>query len=285
MNPGIRLRSHVSTITIILANILTIAFAIVYKWDIADVLWIYWAQSLIIGIFHFFTILEQKQFSTEGFERYSQPIPATISTLHKVAGFFIFHYVILHLIFLAFLVYLWELTPSMSALNLALCIVAFLGAHSFSYWKNRRKFADTRQNIWWLMFYPYARIIPMWLTLTVGINFARDYSITLITFLILKTCADVIMHVLEVESTIVDERNNKPDIIPIKEENEELTNNTYSGQNKPLYIWTVIKIELKEAKLLKSWQNILYIVLTVALMIFLIITIVYFDSSNPRYPW
>ena len=43
------------------------------------------------------------------------------------------------------------------------------------------------------MFYPYARIIPMHLTIVFGFNFGG----ALILFLVLKTFADVIMHIVE----------------------------------------------------------------------------------------
>jgi hypothetical protein len=221
MNQSVRLRSHVSTITLILANILTIVFAVVQKWDIADVLWIYWAQSLIIGIFHFLYILGLKQFSTKDFPIRSRLLHSPQGIKRTAAWFFLFHYGIPHLIFLVFLIYLWQLTPSMSALSLALCILAFLGAHGFSYWENRRKTADIKPNLWLLMFQPYARVIPMWLTLTVGINFARDYSLTLIIFLVLKTIADVVMHVIEINNVRADDEEVKVYVtLPISNDDE-----------------------------------------------------------------
>jgi hypothetical protein len=43
------------------------------------------------------------------------------------------------------------------------------------------------------MFYPYARVIPMHLTLTLGFFISSP----LLFFLLLKTLADAIMHVVE----------------------------------------------------------------------------------------
>ena len=68
----------------------------------------------------------------------------------------------------------------------------FLGNHVFSYFYNKPR--DTgRQKIGTLMFYPYARIIPMHLTLILGVFLDGG----LLLFLLLKTLADVIMHVVE----------------------------------------------------------------------------------------
>ena len=43
--------------SLIAANLLTIAFAIIGNWDLATVLFIYWAQSVIIGIFTVVSLL------------------------------------------------------------------------------------------------------------------------------------------------------------------------------------------------------------------------------------
>lgn len=68
----------------------------------------------------------------------------------------------------------------------------FLGNHLFSYFYNRPR--DTgRQNIGALMFYPYARIVPMHLTIILGFFLSGD----LLLFLLLKILADAIMHVVE----------------------------------------------------------------------------------------
>lgn len=226
------MRRHLSTVILILANILTIVFAVVQKWDIGDVVWIYWTQSIIIGFFHFFYILSQKQFSTELIKYDKIPIPATRATQHKMAWFFLCHYGLIHLIFFVFLRYLWQLTPSISALSFALCIIAFLGTHGFSYWESRQKVAATKPNIWSLMFHPYARVVPMWLTLTIGIQYARDYSTTLFLFLGLKTLADVIMHVTEIENVRADNRADKPILISNADETIDDTQPVSKEQKK-----------------------------------------------------
>lgn len=73
-----------------------------------------------------------------------------------------------------------------------LTALLFFINHLFSYFYNRPK--DTKkQNIGSLMFYPYARIIPMHLTIIFGSSFGGALPL----FLVLKTFADAIMHVVE----------------------------------------------------------------------------------------
>ena len=44
-------------VSLILANLVTIVLAILGNWDLATVMFIYWAQSIIIGIFSVISIL------------------------------------------------------------------------------------------------------------------------------------------------------------------------------------------------------------------------------------
>ena len=200
MKLGRYFRVDKSAILLLFANILIIIFAVVQKWDIRDVLWIYWAQSLIIGIFNFFHILVLKNFSEEG---YDFRLHVKMSMKSRMALFFIIHYGLCHLIFLVFLICVWQIIPHMSAIFFALGIIAFLVTHGFEYWQNRSRDIDRIPNIGDITFYPYARIIPMWLTLTLGIYYGQGSLNTLVLFLVLKTIADVIMH-------MVDHRNDKP---------------------------------------------------------------------------
>src|SRR3989344_790985 len=57
-----------STISLVFANILVIFAALFEHWDTATVLWIYWLQSVIIGLFTFVNIITLKDFSTQNFK-------------------------------------------------------------------------------------------------------------------------------------------------------------------------------------------------------------------------
>ena len=83
-------------------------------------------------------------------------------------------------------------------------IIFFLN-HLFSFWYNRKEFEGEKPNIGKIMFFPYARIIPMHLavmaygvfTIFSGIAGFELYFIPLILFLVLKTFSDLIMHLAE----------------------------------------------------------------------------------------
>ncbi|MBK7501035.1 MAG: hypothetical protein IPI19_18645 [Ignavibacteriales bacterium] len=61
--------SKTSTLSLIFSNLLVIFFAIVDGISANEVLWIYWSQSVIIGIFNFIKMITLKDFSTEGFKQ------------------------------------------------------------------------------------------------------------------------------------------------------------------------------------------------------------------------
>jgi len=186
-----------SVALLVLANLVTIVIAVVQKWNLRDIMWIYWGQSVIIGVFNWRRILDLKQFSTEGFRINDQPVEPTRKTQLQTAWFFLFHYGFFHFVYFLFLYHDNRPLPNSRLLVIAACIGAFLVNHAFSYWHNRERDMNRKPNIGTVMFFPYARIIPMHLTIVSGSFFAGDSRAGLLLFLGLKTVADVIMHMVE----------------------------------------------------------------------------------------
>jgi hypothetical protein len=192
---------------LLLSNFTTIFLATKENWNLLTMIWVYWFQSVTIGFFNFIRILQLKEFSTEGFRINGQPAQPTQSTKIFTAFFFLFHYGLFHFIYLWFLFHntIFNLLNSIFFINayeksldflelkyIFLTALLFFLNHLFSYFYNRPR--DTKkQNIGTLMFYPYARIIPMHVVMSLGVNFGGD----LVLFLALKTFTDAIMHAVE----------------------------------------------------------------------------------------
>lgn len=186
-----------STVVLLLSNLLTIALAVYQQWDVFVVMWVYWGQSVIIGYFNFRRITDLKKFSTVGFMINDQPVKPTPKTQRQTALFFALHYGIFHLAYLGFLSTDIEVAGGFPLFNVLLCIGVFYLNHWFSYRYNREQEQDRVPNIGSIMFYPYIRIIPMHLMIITGITFFGGGGGALIIFLLMKTAADVAMHVIE----------------------------------------------------------------------------------------
>lgn len=172
----------VSLWLLIFSNFITIFFAIKDGWSLAVILWIYWSQSVIIGIFSFIRLVQFKESSTGNF--YAK---------NRTAFFFLFHYGFFHFCYALFLLNSFRWAIKYSDIKfILLSVLLFFVNHLFSYIYNKPR--DTKnQKIGTLMGYPYARIIPMHFLIVSGVYFGQT---PLIFFLLLKTLSDAVMHIV-----------------------------------------------------------------------------------------
>lgn len=194
--PAFNLRDP-SLWAIILGNFFSIAMAFFQEWPLYQTLWVYWSQSVIIGIINFYRIINLEKFTTKGLTINDKAVPETTAGKIQIASFFALHYGFFHFIYALFL---WtELPliniPTKDIIFTALCICGFIGSHSYSFRYNANlDFKDKSPHLGTLMFYPYMRIIPMHLIIIFGASMGQA---ALIVFMILKTVADAGMHVVE----------------------------------------------------------------------------------------
>ncbi|MDP3973751.1 MAG: DUF6498-containing protein [Candidatus Daviesbacteria bacterium] len=182
-----------SVISLLFSNILVVILAVVQKWEISTVLWVYWMQSIIIGFFQFIRILSLKNFSTENFTVNNNPVSPTTQTKTFTAFFFIFHYGFFHFLYTVFLFNFFT-TSTLDFKYLFAGGSIFFINHLFSFYHNRMIDQQKVQNIGQLMFSPYVRIIPMHLIIIFGAILGQS---ALFVFLLLKTLADLLMHVVK----------------------------------------------------------------------------------------
>ena len=183
-----------SAYPLIFANLITIVYAYVFHWEFSDLLLVYWWQSVFIGFFQIFKILDLKNFTTTGLRINDRPVSPTSESKRYVAAFFALHYGFFHLVYLAFIFHLSSFSSPLNFLGSLPMAGVFLLNHFFSYFQNRAADSVKLQNLGAVMFRPYIRIIPMHLV----IIFAQSLGqASIIFFQILKTFADVVMHSFE----------------------------------------------------------------------------------------
>lgn len=90
------LRVDLSIWVLLASNLAAIIWAQIAAWQLGTVMWVYWTQSVGIGVLWFFKILTLREFSTEGFTMNERSVQPTIETRNRTAFFFLFHYGFFH---------------------------------------------------------------------------------------------------------------------------------------------------------------------------------------------
>jgi hypothetical protein len=180
-----------STRLLILTNVLTLILAIWQGMRLGDVIWAFWLQSVTIGAYSAIRIFTLKNFSTQNLESNGKPVPETAAGKNSTGIFFIFHYGFFHLIYAIFLSSFYG-PISFGILGLSIPLIF---NHTYSYFHNKKELERKKQNLGTLMFWPYFRILPMHFFIIFGSILPG--IIGLIFFTLLKTGADMLMHVVE----------------------------------------------------------------------------------------
>ena len=199
-------------ISLLFANLVTIVLAIVQHWDLATVMFIYLAQSIIIGIFTVISLLGADNATLVA--DLGKPIQerggsGTISPRHVraykclLAGFFTLHYGLFHWGYYAFIVESGIFgSVNFSDPNIWFSCGLFFANHLYSHITYRHEGAKGAGYVNEQFFRPYQRIIPMHFTIIFGSMvvfalqvFGIDATMpVLVLFLLLKTRSDIFAH-------------------------------------------------------------------------------------------
>jgi hypothetical protein len=185
-----------SVYVLIAANLLALLIAWATHMSLRELMLVYWIQSVIIGICSAIRILNLERFSTENLKFNNQPVAEEPASKTKVAAFFALHYGFFHFGYLLFLSLDRAQEPGGSAAGYLLCALVFAANHGYSLLQNVRRDALGRPNLGTLMFLPYARIVPMHVTILAGGSlYGGAHAFALFGFL--KIIADAVMHTVE----------------------------------------------------------------------------------------
>jgi len=201
--------SKTSTWMIVFSNVIVIFFAIVDNLSAFEVLWIYWFQSVIIGVFNFIKIISLKEFTTTGFRRSGNELPPTKAAKYSTAIFFLIHYGFFHFVYAMFLGGFSGNTGSSTSNSQSnyLFITSFIFFISYliEYIQFSRTQPEVIPNLGVLMFAPYFRIIPMHFTIIFGgfvgvlgsfISMNLDLLI-IVLFVGIKTFIEIIINAVD----------------------------------------------------------------------------------------
>ena len=186
---------------IVAGNVLTIAIALWQRWPVTLLLWPFWIQSVVIGRYAYKRMLALRRFTTEGMKLNGKPVEPTDASKRSVAQGFAMLYGFFHAGYFVFLLVLsfmpeYGRPPTMlDCLLIAACGYAFWLAHRDSHRRNLAADLDGERNLGHVMLLPFARVLPMQFTICLGLAFGGLGA--MLVFGVMKTLADVVMHVVE----------------------------------------------------------------------------------------
>ena len=178
-----------SLLVLVIFNLYLLDYYQKHPTEIGSLIFLYWAQSVLIGVVNFFDILTVPHIEPGSMTMNDKPVEDNAKSKGCIAFFFLVHYGVFHLVYLVFILvkipanfnYIFMLTGiAILAANL---IIDFI----------RRKMQQKNKavNIGTMFFLPYARIIPMHFMILLP-EFIKVSNLTV--FIVLKIVMDLLMH-------------------------------------------------------------------------------------------
>jgi hypothetical protein len=157
----------------------------------STIIWLYWCQSVLLGIFNFFDMLTLKNADVSNLTINGKPATKQMSR-GCLPFFFLGHYGIFHFVYLIFL----SIDFQFSNVDYSILKWAILGLfvnQLIHFIQNKTSYSRVPRKIGTMFFVPYLRIVPMHLTILLP-KFIGWTPV--LTFLILKTIFDLLGHLI-----------------------------------------------------------------------------------------
>ena len=166
------MKRYAETISLILANAVTLVIALDQQWPLALLAWPFWAQSIVVGGFAWRRILVTPDYTAvraririNGRRLVREEWPRA-----RLAGFFLTHYGFFHLAYLVLLLFITDVGVFSSPWLLAMAtVLPFLWSQYEEHRRQVERDRATMPTVGLLMGLPYLRVIPMHLTLFFGL--------------------------------------------------------------------------------------------------------------------
>lgn len=172
-------------------NAWCIIFYMQHPGSFNTLLWLYWLQSVLIGLFHFLDLLTVKNMDVGSMTINGQPVNNSAQSKGCASVFFLFHYQFFHFVYIIFL-FIGNRGPIDFRFILISAAILVLEL-TISLIRNKRIQKEMTINFGLLFFLPYLRIIPMHLFILLPKFLGISGSLL---FVVLKMLADIGMYLL-----------------------------------------------------------------------------------------
>ena len=142
--------------------LLNIFFIYEYKDDpknYSTIIWVFWCQSVLIGVFNFLELLTTQTVNSKGFTMNDKPVDPEKSR-GCYSFFFLFHYEVFHLVYFFFLVVQLG-AKSIDVSFLKYASLALTANLIIAFIRRTQEYKIRTPNLGTMFFLPYLRIIPM----------------------------------------------------------------------------------------------------------------------------
>jgi hypothetical protein len=184
---------NIPLISLILSNLVPIFGVIFLQWSIEEIIFLYWFENIVIGIYNIFKIIKSEgQIKYEENQKVNRPLVKTF-----IIVFFIFHYGFFTLIHGVFV---FTLFIKSNILNTSIlwAILSLFISHGISYFKNylgSGEYKKVDPNMLFLQ--PYKRIVIIHLTIIFGgilVSVFGSNFLALIILISAKIFLDIKLH-------------------------------------------------------------------------------------------
>lgn len=198
--------------SIIAANFIVIALSQWREWSLASLIWTYWCQSLITGLFWFFRMLELKDFHAESWMMEGDlkklaekcmltresPMDTAFRAKAQLAAGQLFLFITIHVTLLLRIRSLIPESETWDFRNVAIGASLFFVSQCIAYPKSNRWIAGRRPTAAFIII-PNIALAPIYIYIYMAIWAMAQYATTdtVLLFLGAKTVADVTMHAVQ----------------------------------------------------------------------------------------
>ncbi len=174
--------------------LLNLFFIFEYKDDPTKyntIVWVFWIQSVLIGLFTFFELISTKMNEDTTITLNDKPVsPKQGKSCYSF--FFLFHYQAFHFAYFIFLIVSIGLRTVDGSL-LKYAVVALLFSQLVTFIRHKQAYSQHPPNLGMLFFTPYLRIVPMHMMILLPEFLNIKPSLV---FLVLKAVFDVLGHLI-----------------------------------------------------------------------------------------
>ncbi len=176
---------------LLLSNAATVLAALFFHWDVGQLLWPYWIQSVIVGWYARKRIANLPDDGAGRAASRERTDSEEESGTLSFGSFFALHYGFFHLLYAGFLHEMHPVAGLGEGLALAACGVSFALSQRATYLVQHAADLRSPPAVAALMALPYLRVVPMHLAILAGSAFSGAGA--LLFFAALKTAADVLL--------------------------------------------------------------------------------------------